>query len=163
MAYPSFHSTPNAELNYIDDRDDRDAATESTRLLPGNDDEAVSSRSRPAPTPLPKAHLGALVAAFHIVDPIAYQHIFPYINQLLADLRIADPERGGVYSGLVIHVDCLDVRLFPWTPAPWWTNGRRASTVFGVSAGKDIRSVDGLLKILSVDDLSCLSVSSALR
>ncbi|KAF8551948.1 MFS general substrate transporter [Imleria badia] len=93
------HSIPKAGTNHIDDLD---AANESTHLLSG-DEEAVSSRTpntRSSPTPLPKAQLGALIAV-RIVDPIAYQQIFPYINQLLADLRIAEPERVGFYSGLV--------------------------------------------------------------
>ncbi|KAF8551945.1 MFS general substrate transporter [Imleria badia] len=71
--------------NRIGDRDGVDVADESTRLLPGGDEEAVSSRApntRQAPTPFPKAQLAALFA-------------------LLADLRIAEPERVGFYSGLV--------------------------------------------------------------
>ena len=94
---------------------DRDAPNESTRLLPGDDEEAVSPGSptqspntKPVSTPLPKAQLGALVAV-RIVDPIAYMQIFPYINQLLTDLKIAEPERVGFYSGLVVRVDCFRV------------------------------------------------------
>jgi hypothetical protein len=146
MACSSSHSTLNADPNHIDN-DDRDAANESTHLLPGDDDEAVSSRTRPAPTPLPKAQLGALIAV-RIVDPIAYQQIFPYINQLLADLRIAEPERVGFYSGLVVRMDCLDARLSLLTPThDGQTIGEcilARAGVFGVSVGKDIRSVDGL-------------------
>ncbi|KAF8551949.1 MFS general substrate transporter [Imleria badia] len=98
MAHSTSHSTPKAGVNHIDGPD---AVNESTRLLPG--DEESSSRTpspRQAQTPLPKAQLGALIAV-RIVDPIAYQQIFPYINQLLADMRIAEPERVGFYSGLV--------------------------------------------------------------
>ncbi|KAH0826225.1 major facilitator superfamily domain-containing protein [Lanmaoa asiatica] len=93
-----------ASRDHIDNHDNVDAANESTRLLPdGEDEEAVSSRTpnpnnKPTPTPLPKAQLGALIAV-RIVDPIAYQQIFPYINQLLADLRIAEPDQVGFYSG----------------------------------------------------------------
>ena len=116
MAYSSSHSTPKAGPNHIENHDDRDAANESTRLLPGDDEETISSRTPPVPTPLPKAQLGALIAV-RIVDPIAYQQIFPYINQLLADLRIAEPERVGFYSGLVVRVDSLYPRLFLLTPA----------------------------------------------
>ncbi|KAG6370555.1 major facilitator superfamily domain-containing protein [Boletus reticuloceps] len=97
MAHSASLSIPNAGLNRIDDGDDLDATNESTRLLPGNDEEAARTQT---PTPLPKAQLGALFAV-RIVDPIAYQQIFPYINQLLADLRVAEPEQVGFYSGLV--------------------------------------------------------------
>ena len=146
MAYSSSHSTPNADPSHVD----CDAANESTRLLPGDDGEPVSSRTRPAPTPLPKAQLGALIAV-RIVDPIAYQQIFPYINQLLADLRIAEPEQVGFYSGLVVRIDCLDARLFLLTQThDGQTIGERIlarAGVFGVSVGKDIRSVDALAAI----------------
>ncbi|KAI9568452.1 major facilitator superfamily domain-containing protein [Boletus coccyginus] len=97
------HSTSKTGPIRIDDFDDPDVANESARLLVGGDEEDVSSRTpnlQLAPTPLPKAQLSALIAV-RIVDPIAYQQIFPYINQLLADLHIAEPERVGFYSGLV--------------------------------------------------------------
>lgn len=100
----------------MDNHDDLrvDVADESTLLLPGDEEEAVSktTNTKNATTPLPKAQLGALFAV-RLVDPIAYQQIFPYINQLLADLRIAEPERVGLYSGLVVRTG----RLFPLTLA----------------------------------------------
>lgn len=109
------HSTSKAGPIRIDDSDDPDVANESTRLLVCGDEEDVSSRTpnlQLAPTPLPKAQLSALIAV-RIVDPIAYQQIFPYINQLLADLRIAEPERVGFYSGLVVRIECSpDARTF---------------------------------------------------
>ena len=95
----------------IDDRADLDAVNESTRLLPRDDEEALSTVHEPntkkSPTPLPKAQLAALFAV-RIIDPIAYQQIFPYINQLLVDLRIAEPERVGFYSGVVVRTSRLD-------------------------------------------------------
>lgn len=76
---------------------------ESTRLL--HDEERTGGCSVSAHemsvTPLPKAQLGALVVV-RIVDPIAYMQIFPYINQRLADLRIAPPEQVGFYSGFIV-------------------------------------------------------------
>ncbi|KAG9308879.1 major facilitator superfamily domain-containing protein [Chiua virens] len=86
-----------------------DAPNESTRLLPGEDEERTLSteipganplNAKPLPTPLPKAQLGALIAV-RIADPIAYQQIFPYVNQFIADLRITEPDQVGFYSGLV--------------------------------------------------------------
>ncbi|KAN0074592.1 Major facilitator superfamily domain containing protein [Tylopilus felleus] len=104
MAHSSPHSKPKTGPNRMDNHDDLrvDVADESTPLLPGDEEEAVSktTNTKNATTPLPKAQLGALFAV-RLVDPIAYQQIFPYINQLLADLRIAEPERVGLYSGLV--------------------------------------------------------------
>lgn len=105
--------------------DDLGAPNESTRLLPGHDEEAVSpehnpNTKKPASTPLPKAQLGALVAV-RIVDPIAYQQIFPYINQLLADLSVAEPERVGLYSGLVVRTDCFDSGVSVDDPPRWRT------------------------------------------
>lgn len=98
---------------------DLDAANESTRLLPGDDEEAVSSRTarRRGLTPLPKTQLGALIAV-RIVDPIAYQQIFPYINQLLADMGVAKPEQVGFYSGLVVRMKCLGAGLLLWMTGP---------------------------------------------
>jgi hypothetical protein len=110
MAQSASLSIPNAGLNRIDDGDNLDATNESTRLLPGSDEEAARTQTQ-TPTPLPKAQLGALFAV-RIVDPIAYQQIFPYINQLLADLRVAEPEHVGFYSGLVVRMELLDGRLF---------------------------------------------------
>lgn len=75
---------------------------ESTRLLVDEERDGCSSPSQSrGPTPLPKAQLGTLVAV-RIVDPIAYTQIFPYINQLLADLHIAAPEQVGFYSGFIV-------------------------------------------------------------
>ncbi|KAJ7871414.1 major facilitator superfamily domain-containing protein [Mycena olivaceomarginata] len=52
-------------------------------------------------TPLPRIQLAALCAV-RLVDPIAYSQIFPYINEMLFHLRVAeDPSKIGFYSGLV--------------------------------------------------------------
>ncbi|KAF8443269.1 major facilitator superfamily domain-containing protein [Boletus edulis BED1] len=102
MAHPTSHTLPKANSNYTNGRDSLGTVDESTRLLPSSDEEA----RRQGPTPLPKAQLSALFAV-RIVDPIAYQQIFPYVNQLLVDLRIAEPERVGFYSGLVESIYSL--------------------------------------------------------
>ena len=122
MAHSTSHSIPNNRTDGLD------AANESTRLLPGDEESSARtpSPSQPA-TPLPKAQLGALIAV-RIVDPIAYQQIFPYINQLLADLRIAQPERVGFYSGLVVRMNYLDMVMSPLMITPRRTNNRKAPT-----------------------------------
>lgn len=75
---------------------------ESTQLLPDEEHAGDSALSQArGPTPLPKAQLGALIAV-RIADPIAYSQLFPYINQLLADMRIAEPEQVGFYSGFIV-------------------------------------------------------------
>lgn len=52
-------------------------------------------------TPLPKAQLASLCIV-RLVDPIAFTHIFPYVNEMMADLHLTDdPSRVGFYSGLV--------------------------------------------------------------
>ncbi|THH20372.1 hypothetical protein EW146_g974 [Bondarzewia mesenterica] len=54
-----------------------------------------------AVTPLPKAQLSCLCIV-RLVDPIAFTHIFPYVNEMMADLHVTDdPSRIGFYSGLV--------------------------------------------------------------
>ena len=142
------HSIPKASPNTIDDLHEVDHdPDESTRLLPGIDEEAASSARIPnttqEQTPFPKAQLAALFAV-RIVDPIAYQQIFPYVNQLLTDMRVAEPERVGFYSGLVVRMNrfhgyfCHDPPII----------GKRLlarANVFNVSVWKDIRSVDGRL------------------
>ncbi|KAI0053845.1 MFS general substrate transporter [Auriscalpium vulgare] len=51
-------------------------------------------------TPLPKAQLVCLCIV-RVCDPIAFTQIFPYINEMIADLHITDdPSRVGLYSGL---------------------------------------------------------------
>lgn len=81
-----------------------DEPDESSRLL--HDEElggsSPLSQAR-GPTPLPKAQLSTLVVV-RVVDPIAYTQIFPYINQLLADFRIASPEQVGFYSGFIVSM-----------------------------------------------------------
>ena len=106
--------------------DYQDASDELTYLLPREDEEAATylrtseqnPDTRPLSTPLPKAQLGALIAV-RIADPIAYQQIFPYVNQLLAELKVAEPEQVGFYSGLVVRVGFFDATYSVDNPPPW--------------------------------------------
>ena len=124
MTHPIARSIPKAAPNRTGDTDAHVAANESTPLLLDGDEEAPNTRQ--IQTPLPKVQLGAVIAV-RIVDPIAYQQIFPYINQLLVDLRIAEPERVGFYSGLVVRMDFPHDRPFLLTSSYRWID-RRAPT-----------------------------------
>ncbi|KAJ7273203.1 major facilitator superfamily domain-containing protein [Mycena rebaudengoi] len=70
--------------------------TESSPLLA--DHSSLEAQKRP--TPLPKAQLAALCVS-RLTDPVAYSQIFPYINEFLILLHVADVSKVGFYSGLV--------------------------------------------------------------
>ena len=53
------------------------------------------------PTPLPKRALAA-VCAMRLVEPLAFSHIFPYVNELIAGLGVPSGDVG-FYSGLVVR------------------------------------------------------------
>lgn len=59
----------------------------------------------PSPsTPLPKAQLFAL-CLIRLVEPIAFAQVFPYINEMIADLHLpGGPSRIAFYSGLAESV-----------------------------------------------------------
>ena len=64
-------------------------------------DISQDSKKSKVVTPLPKAQLASLCIV-RLVDPIAFTHIFPYVNEMMADLHLTDdPSRVGFYSGLV--------------------------------------------------------------
>ncbi|KAJ7101542.1 major facilitator superfamily domain-containing protein [Mycena belliarum] len=51
-------------------------------------------------TPLPKAQLTALCVS-GLLDPVAFQQIFPYINEFIVALHVTDdPSQVGFYSGV---------------------------------------------------------------
>ncbi|KAG9091891.1 hypothetical protein FS749_016163 [Ceratobasidium sp. UAMH 11750] len=82
------------------DQNDFHALNEEAPLLCPNDVER-STPVEPPMTPVPKAQLLALCLA-RLAEPIAYTQIFPYINQMIEDLGIADsPAQVGFYSGVV--------------------------------------------------------------
>ncbi|KAH0826229.1 major facilitator superfamily domain-containing protein [Lanmaoa asiatica] len=107
---------------------------ESTQLLPDAESGGGSALSQATgPTPLPKAQLGALVAV-RIIDPMAYTQIFPYINQLLADLHIATPEQVGFYSGFIESVYSLaqTFSVYQWGRLSEDVVGRRPVVIFSL-------------------------------
>lgn len=76
---------------------------ESTGLLADEAGPASGNSQVSDPTPLPFAQLASLIAV-HIADPIVYDQMLPYINQLLTDLHIAPPEQVGLYSGSIVRI-----------------------------------------------------------
>lgn len=71
----------------------------------GSADSPVEAPPRPSSrrrkdTPLPILQL--LVLAFvRLAEPVSFTQIFPYINQMIEDLGLAEPANVGYYSGLV--------------------------------------------------------------
>jgi hypothetical protein len=90
--------------------------TESSPLLA--DHSSLEAQKRP--TPLPKAQLAALCVS-RLTDPVAYSQIFPYINEFLILLHVADVSKVGFYSGLVVRAS---VHFF----GEELTNGSQEST-----------------------------------
>ncbi|KAI0273789.1 MFS general substrate transporter [Gloeopeniophorella convolvens] len=92
------HSKP----TLVDDCTTRD---ESCPLLTHHTSQAIESQApdpetKITPTPLPKAQLICL-CLIRLVDPIAFTQIFPYVNEMMADMHLTnDPSRVGFYSGL---------------------------------------------------------------
>jgi hypothetical protein len=63
-------------------------------------DESSPLLRRPASTPLPKAQLFTL-CLIRLVEPIAFAQVFPYINEMIADLHLpGGPSHTAFYSGL---------------------------------------------------------------
>ncbi|ODO10776.1 hypothetical protein I350_01374 [Cryptococcus amylolentus CBS 6273] len=61
-------------------------------------------RSKHGATPLPVAQITVLMAV-RLAEPIAYNVIFPFVNQMVEELGVTDnPDRVGFYSGLVESV-----------------------------------------------------------
>jgi hypothetical protein len=87
-----------------------DSSHESVLFL--GDDET----RRPAPaaaTPLPVRQLAALCGV-RLIDPIAFSQVFPYVNEMIDDLRLtSDPSRIGFYSGLVVRPALRLIRAEP--------------------------------------------------
>lgn len=52
-------------------------------------------------TPLPKAQL-FLLFFIRMTDPVAFNCIFPFVQQMLLDIgAVQDPEKVGYYAGIV--------------------------------------------------------------
>jgi hypothetical protein len=69
-------------------------------------------------TPIPWRQLLTLCLV-RLIDPICFSQIFPYINDMLLDMRVVgpnEPERVGLYSGLIESTFSVAVALaiYPW-------------------------------------------------
>ncbi|PLW28906.1 hypothetical protein PCASD_15785, partial [Puccinia coronata f. sp. avenae] len=57
--------------------------------------------TRPLRTPLPFKQLG-IICLMRVSEPISYTLIFPFINQMLEDLKVTDdPKQVGYYAGVI--------------------------------------------------------------
>lgn len=75
-----------------------------------NDDSQLSSRPESDPdqsqtparrTPLPYKQL-SIVCIMRLTEPISYTLIFPFINQMLEDMKVSeDPKQIGYYAGVI--------------------------------------------------------------
>ena len=80
---------------------------ESTSLLANTDQNIVESQvSNPVMmTPIPKLQL-AILCLVRLLEPIGFTQLFPYINEMVVDLKIIDdPSKVGFISGLVVSND----------------------------------------------------------
>lgn len=60
-------------------------------------------------TPLPKLQMLAL-CTLRLVEPVSFTHIFPYVNEMIARMGVAnDAATIGYYSGAVVR--CFRLRL----------------------------------------------------
>ncbi|KII95734.1 hypothetical protein PLICRDRAFT_227118 [Plicaturopsis crispa FD-325 SS-3] len=76
--------------------------------------------TKPARTPLPKLQIGILLLV-QLAEPITSQCIYPFINQLVADLPITggDPKAVGYYAGIIESVFFVAeaLTIFTWSRA----------------------------------------------
>ncbi|WVR05194.1 hypothetical protein IAU60_002206 [Kwoniella sp. DSM 27419] len=64
----------------------------------------ISPSRASGPTPLPFTQIAVLMGV-RLAEPIAYTVIFPFVNQMVEELKVTDnPDRIGFYSGLVESV-----------------------------------------------------------
>lgn len=76
------------------------AGSETQPLLGDTENQSRVHKS----SPLPKRGL-AVLCALRVVEPIAFTQIFPYVNEMIHDLRLTeDINRIGFYSGLVVSL-----------------------------------------------------------
>jgi len=84
----------------------------------GSEGGSGRTKAKTMTTPIPWRQLLTLCLV-RLVDPICFSQIFPYINDMLLDMRIVgpnEPERVGFYSGLIESTFSIAVALaiYPW-------------------------------------------------
>ena len=97
-------------------------------------------------TPIPWRQLLTLCLV-RLIDPICFSQIFPYINDMLLDMRVVGrnaPERAGFYSGLIESTFSVAVALaiYPWARLSgalrsFWLRLRLRPVVCGVWVARD--------------------------
>ncbi|THV07911.1 major facilitator superfamily multidrug-resistance, DHA1 sub-family [Dendrothele bispora CBS 962.96] len=94
-------------------------ATTDTSQDQHDEENQPSRKRRRARTPLLYPQLATL-CFLRILDPLNFTQIFPYINQLIADLGVAQDEtKIGWYSGMVesAFALCQLIAIYPWAIA----------------------------------------------
>ncbi|KAA1474864.1 MFS general substrate transporter [Dentipellis sp. KUC8613] len=103
-AAPSLSTTTSSDYDHTNSHDESRPllSTDSPALYdPALEADLRDAAMRKSVTPLPKAQLACLCIV-RLVDPIAFTQIFPYVNEMMADLHLTDdPSRIGFYSGIV--------------------------------------------------------------
>ncbi|TFY65498.1 hypothetical protein EVG20_g5566 [Dentipellis fragilis] len=103
-AAPSHSTTSPSNYDHTNSHDESRPllSTNSPALYdPALEADLQHAAMRKSITPLPKAQLACLCVV-RLVDPIAFSQIFPYVNEMMADLHLTDdPSRIGFYSGIV--------------------------------------------------------------
>ncbi|KNZ48144.1 hypothetical protein VP01_587g1 [Puccinia sorghi] len=70
-------------------------------LAEGSQSNLPNPQERPARTPLPIRQI-LIICVMRTSEPIAYTLIFPFINQMLEDLKVSeDPKQIGYYAGVI--------------------------------------------------------------
>jgi len=70
-------------------------------LAEGSHSNRPNPQARPARTPLPIRQI-LIICVMRTSEPIAYTLIFPFINQMLEDLKVSeDPKQIGYYAGVI--------------------------------------------------------------
>lgn len=86
--------------------------TETSPLLPR---DVEHSRPPSSVTPVPWKQILTLCAV-RVVDPMSFAQILPYINDMLREMKVADPSRVGFYSGIIESSFSVAViiSIYPW-------------------------------------------------
>ncbi|KAK4685574.1 hypothetical protein P7C73_g4573, partial [Tremellales sp. Uapishka_1] len=91
------------------------------------------SKRRYGQTPLPLTQI-AIIMAIRLAEPVHYTVIFPFINQMVEELKVTDnPDRIGFYSGLVESIFSLVqfLTVYHWAKVSDRI-GRRPVVLFGL-------------------------------
>ncbi|PPQ98760.1 psilocybin transporter (PsiT) [Panaeolus cyanescens] len=87
------------------DLDEHAALLSDTASSFSSRDDIEDQKHQKTRTPIPTGQLGVLFS-IRFTEPIIYSHLWPYINQFVNDIGVADgnPRNVGFYSGLIESV-----------------------------------------------------------